>query len=66
MLKILVIINLALILVSLASGILFLARDNGKGNRVVTSLTVRVLLSFSLIGLILIGYFTGEFVPHSI
>lgn len=66
MIKTLILINLALILLSLASGVLFLAKDNGNSNRVVTSLTIRVLLSFTLIGLIVGGYFSGVIVPHAI
>jgi hypothetical protein len=66
MIKTLIIINLLLILASLGSGMFFLAKDDGKGNRVVTSLTIRVALSFTLIGLILIGYFSGTLVPHQI
>jgi len=66
MFKILILINLALILLSLASGVFFLARDDGKSNRVVTSLTFRVALSFSLIILLVIGFFTGLIQPHSI
>jgi len=66
MIKTLIIINLLLILASLASGVLFLAKDDGKTLRVVQSLTVRVALSFTLIGLLLIGYFTGAIAPHAI
>ncbi|MCU7958591.1 MAG: twin transmembrane helix small protein [gamma proteobacterium symbiont of Bathyaustriella thionipta] len=66
MIKILILVNLALILVSLASGVFFLAKDNGKKNRVVASLTVRVILSFTLIGLLLFGYFSGSITPHGI
>lgn len=65
MFKMLIIINFVLILLSLASGIFFLAKDNGKSNRVVTSLTTRVVLSITLIALLLIGYFTGQIKPHS-
>ena len=64
--KILIIINLALILLSLASGVFFLAKDDGKSNRVLTSLTVRVALSITLIVLLVIGFFTGNIVPHDI
>ncbi len=66
MIKTLIIINLVLILASLASGVLFLAKDDGKTLRVVQSLTLRVALSFTLIGLLLIGYFTGAITPHQI
>ncbi len=64
MFKTLIIINLLLILVSLFSGVIFLAKDNGKTNRIVTSLTIRVALSVCLICLLLIGYFTGNLQPN--
>jgi hypothetical protein len=64
--KILIIINLLLILASLFSGVIFLAKDNGKTLRVVQSLTIRVALSFTLIALLLIGYFSGAISPHAI
>ena len=66
MLKTLIIINLLLIVASLASGVIFLAKDNGKTLRVVQSLTIRVALSFTLILLLLIGYFSGAIQPHAI
>lgn len=66
MIKTLIIINLLLILVSLASGVFFLAKDDGKTLRVVQSLTVRVALSATLIALLLIGYFSGAITPHQI
>jgi hypothetical protein len=66
MLKTLIIINLLLIVASLASGVIFLAKDNGKTLRVVQSLTIRVALSFTLIMLLLIGYFSGAIQPHAI
>ena len=66
MFKTLIIINLLLILASLASGVFFLARDDGKTLRVVQSLTIRVALSVSLIALLLIGYFSGAIQPHGI
>ena len=65
-LKTLIIINLLLIVASLASGVIFLAKDNGKTLRVVQSLTIRVALSFTLILLLLIGYFSGAIQPHAI
>jgi type IV secretory pathway TrbL component len=66
MFKILIIINLILILISLFSGVVFLAKDDGKTNRIVTSLTIRVALSICLIALLLIGYYTGNLQPNSI
>lgn len=64
--KVLIIINLALILISLISGVFFLAKDDGKSNRVIASLTTRVALSVFLIGLLVLGYFTGQIVPHGV
>jgi hypothetical protein len=64
--KALIIINLALILISLVSGVIFLARDNGKSNRVVTSLTTRVALSVFLLFLLVVGYLTGQITPHGV
>jgi hypothetical protein len=65
MFKILIIINLILILISLFSGVIFLAKDNGKSNRIVKSLTIRVALSICLIALLLIGYYTGNLQPNN-
>jgi len=64
--KILILLNLLLILISLFSGMLFLVKDPQGGKRLVTSLTFRISLSFSLIALLLIGYFTGQIQPHGI
>ena len=62
--KILIVVNLLLILVSLGAGMVFLARDDGRGRRVVSSLTVRIVLSFSLIALLVIANYTGALSPH--
>ena len=64
MLKILAIIILGLILLSLASGVVFLFKDSGNQKRVVTSLTVRVALSIALIIVLIIGFLTGQIQPH--
>lgn len=64
--KVLIVINLALILISLVSGVVFLAKDNGKSNRVVTSLTTRVALSVFLLCLLVAGYLTGQITPHGV
>lgn len=66
MIKTLIIINFLLILASLASGVVFLVKDNGKTNRVVTSLTVRITLSITLFILLFVGYYFGDLKPHSI
>lgn len=66
MIKTLIVINFILILLSLGSGMFFLAKDDGKSNRVVTSLTVRVILSISLFLLLFGGYYFGDLKPHGI
>ena len=66
MIKTLIIINFILILISLFSGVIFLAKDDGKSNRVVTSLTVRVVLSITLFILIFVAYYMGDLKPHGI
>ncbi len=66
MFKILIIINLLLIIISLFSGMFFLVNDDGKKNRIVTSLTIRVGLSISLICLLLVGYYSGAIQPNAL
>ncbi|RRJ82566.1 twin transmembrane helix small protein [Aestuariirhabdus litorea] len=64
--KSLIAINILLIMVSLASGLFFLSRDSSEKTRVVRSLTVRVVLSISLILLLVIGYYTGAITPNAV
>ena len=64
--KIMIFILLGLILISLGSGLLFLVRDQGKTKRVISSLTVRIVLSISLFIMLIIGYVTGLIEPHGI
>ena len=66
MCKTLIVINLILILISLFSGVIFLAKDDGQTNRIVTSLTIRVSLSVCLILLMLDCYFTGNLQPNTL
>ena len=64
--KTLIIINIILILISLGAGVFFLRKDGNEETRVVKSLTVRVILSMTLIRLIIVGYLTGAIQPHAI
>jgi hypothetical protein len=57
--KLVVLIVLAAILVSLGSGLWFLARDDQGSTRVLTALKIRVALSAALIGFLLVGHFQG-------
>jgi hypothetical protein len=66
--KLPIIIILGFIVFSLAQGMYFLAKDDGSRDktRVVRSLTVRIVLSLALFGLLLLGYWTGLIAPHSL
>ena len=64
--KIAVVVLLAIILISLASGLIFLIRDKGKSDRTVKSLTLRIVLSIALFVLLFIGFAAGLIKPHGI
>ena len=64
--KIAIFVLLLLILISLGSGLLFLVRDQGKTQRVISSLTLRIILSISLFIMLIIGYATGLIKPHGV
>lgn len=64
--KIAIILLLVTILISLASGLIFLIRDKGRSDRTVKSLTLRIVLSISLFILLFIGFATGLIKPHGI
>jgi len=66
LIKILIVLTLIAILVSLGSGMLFLLKDKGQTERTAKALTVRVVLSVSLFGLLMLGIFTGHIKPHGI
>lgn len=57
--KLVVLIILAAILISLGSGLWFLAKDDQGSTRVLTALKIRVALSAVLIGFLVVGYFQG-------
>jgi hypothetical protein len=57
--KLVVLLILAAILVSLGSGLWFLAKDDQGSTRVLTALKIRVALSAVLIGFLVVGYFQG-------
>ncbi len=64
--KLLVVALLLGILASLASGLFFLIRDQGRTKRTLNSLTLRIALSLALFALLIIGYFNGWIQPHGI
>jgi hypothetical protein len=61
--KLVVIIILAAILISLGSGLWFLARDDQGSTRVLTALKIRVALSAALVAILVVGYFQGWIAP---
>ena len=66
MIKILVVLMLLLIVASLASGLVFMIRDQGHGSRAVKALTVRVALSVGLFLILLLAYAAGLIAPHGL
>ncbi|HSC95749.1 MAG TPA: twin transmembrane helix small protein [Burkholderiales bacterium] len=57
--KIVVILFLAFIVGSLFSALYYLVRDQGRGERTVKALTVRITLSVTLFVLLMLGYYFG-------
>jgi FtsH-binding integral membrane protein len=66
LIKILVVLMLLLIVASLASGLVFMIRDQGHGPRAVKALTVRVALSVGLFLILLLAYAAGLIAPHGL
>ena len=65
MLKAAIALMLIATVVSLFSGLFFLVKDEGNSNRLVTALTVRVVLAVITLALITWGFFSGQLVPHA-
>ena len=66
LIKVLIVAVLIAIVVSLASGMLFLIKDKGQTQRTAKALTVRIGLSVALFGLLMLGIFTGHIKPHGL
>ncbi len=66
MYKLPVLLVLGFIVFSLVEGMYFLAKDDGEvtKTRVVRALTVRIVLSLTLFGLLILGYLVGIIDPH--
>jgi hypothetical protein len=64
--KLLIIAFLIVILWNLGAGLYYMMVDKGTSNRTVRSLSWRIGLSVLLIGLIVLGIFTGWIKPHGI
>ncbi|HIJ23044.1 MAG TPA: DUF2909 domain-containing protein [Gammaproteobacteria bacterium] len=61
-----VLLVLGLIVLSLASGMFLLAKDDGKGNRLVTSLTFRIILSLILFAMLIFGAIFNVIEPNTL
>lgn len=64
--KILIVSALLIIVGTLLAALVFLYKDKGKGKRTALSLTLRVVLSISLLALLMISYYFGLIVPHGV
>ncbi|OWL85661.1 DUF2909 domain-containing protein [Halopseudomonas aestusnigri] len=61
-LKLTIVMLLALIVISLFSGLFFLMKDTDGRGRLVTALSVRISLTILLMGLIAWGFWSGNLV----
>lgn len=66
MIKILIIACLIGIVASLGSGLFHLVNDKGESKKMVTALTVRVVLSVALFILLFIAWSQGMIQPHGV
>ncbi|HEY4368379.1 MAG TPA: twin transmembrane helix small protein [Steroidobacteraceae bacterium] len=66
LIKILIVLCLLGIVASLGSGLFHLVSDKGESKKMVTALTVRVVLSIALFVLLFIAWSQGMIQPHGI
>jgi hypothetical protein len=64
MIKILIVACLIGIVASLGSGLFHLVNDKGESKKMVTALTVRIVLSVALFILLFIAWSQGMIQPH--
>jgi hypothetical protein len=57
--KILVILFLMFIVASLGSALYFMVKDRGGSQRMAKALTIRVVLSVVLFGMLMLGFYFG-------
>lgn len=60
MLKVAIVVLLLATVASLFSGLFFLVKDEGRGNRVINSLFIRVTLTALTIALVAWGFYSGQ------
>jgi len=63
--KLILIIILLAIIISLASGLWFLANDDQGSSRVLAALKIRLVLSAILISFLIFGYYQGWILPNT-
>lgn len=66
MFKYVLLANILLIVISLAFGAFFLAKDEKNSKKLIASLSLRVGLSITLIILVIIGFANGWIAPHQL
>lgn len=66
MIKILIVACLIGIVASLGSGLFHLVNDKGESKKMVTALTVRIVLSVALFILLFIAWSQGTIQPHGL
>mgnify|MGYP003454019370 CR=1 FL=1 len=66
MIKFLIVMTLAAIVASLATGLFHLVKDEGQSKRMVNALTVRIALSVLLFILLFIAWYAGLITPHHV
>lgn len=66
MAKLFVIIVLLIILFSLGSGLFYLVQNKRDGKSLLKALTWRIALSVSLFLFLIIGFYAGIILPHSL
>ena len=66
LIKVLIVAVLLAIVASLGSGLFHLVKDEGRSNRMVNALTVRIVLSVALFVLLFIAWATGLIEPHNV
>jgi cytochrome bd-type quinol oxidase subunit 2 len=66
LIKVLIVAVLLAIVASLGSGLFHLVKDEGRSNRMVNALTVRIVLSVALFVLLFMAWATGLIEPHNV
>jgi type IV secretory pathway TrbL component len=66
LIKLFIILMLLGIVASLGSGLFHLVRDKNGSDRTARALTIRILLSVLLFGMLMLGIYTGVIEPHGV